>query len=103
MTARIIGGKALSIRLREEFRQRVGRLAGQGVVPGLVVIRIGDDPASRIYVGNKIKACEECGGASFQQVLAADASEADVLACIRQTCASPEMGKYRPLRPFAGA
>lgn len=89
MTARIIDGKALSIRLREEFRQRAGRLIDQGITPGLAVIQVGDDPASKIYVGNKIKACEECGVSSFQQSLNADASEADVLSCIRQLNTDP--------------
>lgn len=89
MAARIIDGKALSRRLREEFRVRVGKLAMQGVVPGLAVILVGDNPASRVYVGNKVKACAECGVASFHQALPAEASEADVLACIHRLNADP--------------
>ncbi len=102
MTARIIDGKALSARLRAEFRQRVGRLVDQGVIPGLAVIRVGDDPASRIYVGNKVKACEECGVASFQQALAADASEADVLAGIRQFNTDPAIHGILVQLPLPG-
>ncbi|MHB1229160.1 MAG: bifunctional methylenetetrahydrofolate dehydrogenase/methenyltetrahydrofolate cyclohydrolase FolD [Halothiobacillus sp.] len=102
MTARIIDGKALSARLRAEFRQRVGRLVDQGVIPGLAVIRVGDDPASRIYVGNKVKACEECGVASFQQAFAADASETDVLAGIRQFNADPAIHGILVQLPLPG-
>ncbi|MDP1892743.1 MAG: tetrahydrofolate dehydrogenase/cyclohydrolase catalytic domain-containing protein, partial [Hydrogenophaga sp.] len=61
MTAQIIDGKALSQRLRVGFRERVERLKARGVSPGLAVVLVGDNPASRVYVGNKIKACEECG------------------------------------------
>nr|MBL8412713.1 bifunctional methylenetetrahydrofolate dehydrogenase/methenyltetrahydrofolate cyclohydrolase FolD [Dechloromonas sp.] len=89
MAARIIDGKALSRRLREEFRGRVGKLATQGVVPGLAVILVGDNPASRVYVGNKVKACAECGVASFHHALPAEASEAEVLACIDRLNADP--------------
>ena len=56
MTAQIIDGKALSKQLRVGFRERVGRLVEQGVRPGLAVILVGDNPASRVYVGNKVKA-----------------------------------------------
>ena len=84
MTAKIIDGKALSLRLREAFRVRVRNLEKQGVTPGLAVILVGDNPASRVYVGNKVKACAECGIASFHHALAADTSEADVLTLIEQ-------------------
>jgi methylenetetrahydrofolate dehydrogenase (NADP+) / methenyltetrahydrofolate cyclohydrolase len=82
MAAQIIDGKALSKRLREGFRLRVGKLVEQGVTPGLAVILVGDNPASRVYVGNKVKACAECGVTSFHHAFPADASEADVLASI---------------------
>ena len=80
MTAQIIDGKALSRRLRVGFRERVERLKERGVSPGLAVILVGDNPASRVYVGNKIKACEECGVRSLHVALAADVSEVEVLA-----------------------
>jgi len=69
MTAQIIDGKALSKQLRVGFRERVGRLVEQGVRPGLAVILVGDNPASRVYVGNKVKACEECGVRSVHVAL----------------------------------
>lgn len=83
MTAQIIDGKAISKRLRVGFRERVGRLVEQGVTPGLAVICIGDNPASKVYVGNKIKACEECGVVSFHHAFPDDATEADVLSDIK--------------------
>lgn len=84
MTAQIIDGKALSKRLRVGFRERVERLKERGVSPGLAVILVGDNPASRVYVGNKIKACEECGVRSLHVALAADVSEVEVLATIQR-------------------
>lgn len=84
MTAQIIDGKALSKRLRVGFRERVGKLVEQGVSPGLAVICIGDNPASKVYVGNKIKACEECGVVSFHHAFPADVSEAEVLSDIKR-------------------
>jgi len=84
MVARIIDGKALSKQLRVGFRERVARLVEQGVQPGLAVILVGDSAASKVYVGNKIKACEECGVRSLHIALPADASEAEVLATIER-------------------
>ena len=61
MTARLIDGTALAASLRGALAQRVAALAEQGHRPGLAVILVGDDPASRVYVRNKIKACHEAG------------------------------------------
>jgi methylenetetrahydrofolate dehydrogenase (NADP+)/methenyltetrahydrofolate cyclohydrolase len=91
VTAQIIDGKALSKRLREGFRERVDHLADQGVQPGLAVILVGDNPASRVYVGNKIKACEECGVRSFHIALPADTPQAEVLATIARLNADPAL------------
>ena len=57
----ILDGKGLAARIRGEVREKVSRLAQRGVHPGLAVILAGDDPASRVYVRNKIRACEETG------------------------------------------
>lgn len=89
MAAQIIDGKALSKRLREEYRRRVDKLLAQGIAPGLAVILVGDNPASRVYVANKVKACAECGVASFHHALPADASESEVLDRIRQLNGDP--------------
>ena len=84
MTARIIDGKALAKRLREEFKTRLERLKASGIAPGLAVILIGDNPASQLYVGNKVKACVECGVRSFRYSLPADVPEAETLALIER-------------------
>ncbi len=89
MTARIIDGKALSKQLREGFKARVATLVEQGVTPGLAVILVGDNPASRVYVGNKVKACEECGVRSFHLALPGDTPQAEVLATIARLNADP--------------
>ena len=61
MTAQIIDGKALAAQVRTEVTQRVAALKAQGVTPGLAVILVGDNPASQVYVRNKVKACTDCG------------------------------------------
>jgi methylenetetrahydrofolate dehydrogenase (NADP+)/methenyltetrahydrofolate cyclohydrolase len=89
MTAKIIDGKALAKSLRLKFRDRVAALREKGVQPGLAVILVGENPASKVYVGNKVKACEECGVVSFHHALPADTAEADVLALIRKLNGDP--------------
>ena len=91
MAAHIIDGKALSKQLRVGFRERVQHLKARGVSPGLAVILVGDNPASRVYVGNKVKACEECGVRSLHIALAADVSEAEVLATIQRLNDDPSI------------
>ncbi len=66
MTARLIDGKALAQTIRAGFAREVDRLAAHGVQPGLAVILVGDDPASAVYVRNKVKACADAG---FRSVL----------------------------------
>ena len=58
VSARIVDGKALGIKIQEEVFERVSSLKGQGVVPHLAVVIAGDDPASHVYVRNKERACE---------------------------------------------
>jgi len=58
VTARLIDGKAIAAGYREEFAVRVARLRDAGVTPGLAVVIVGDDPASKVYVRNKALACE---------------------------------------------
>jgi len=61
MTAKILDGNALSATLRESLRERAAALAAQGCKPGLAVLLVGENPASQVYVRNKIKACETVG------------------------------------------
>ena len=89
MTAQIIDGKALSRQLREGFKTRVAALLEQGLTPVLAVILIGDNPASRVYVGNKVKACEECGVRSFHIALPDHTPQAELLATIARLNADP--------------
>ena len=83
MTAQIIDGKALSRTLRQKFKLQADHLRRKGIVPGLAVVLVGDNAASRVYVGNKIKACEECGIRSTTHQLAAHVGEAELLALIQ--------------------
>ena len=57
----IIDGKAVSAAVKDRVKAECDALKAKGVVPGLAVIIVGDDPASQVYVRNKERACEECG------------------------------------------
>lgn len=83
MTARIIDGRKAAAALRDELRDRTAVLrARTGVVPGLAVILVGDDPASSIYVASKIRACEQVGIRSMTHRLPASVTNADLLRLI---------------------
>jgi methylenetetrahydrofolate dehydrogenase (NADP+)/methenyltetrahydrofolate cyclohydrolase len=79
MAARIIDGKALAAELRAALKPAVAALAARGARPGLAAIVVGDDAASRVYVRNKIRACEETGVRSESHALPAQASEQAIL------------------------
>jgi methylenetetrahydrofolate dehydrogenase (NADP+)/methenyltetrahydrofolate cyclohydrolase len=83
MTAQIIDGKALAAQVRTEVTQRVAALKAQGVTPGLAVILVGDNPASQVYVRNKVKACTDCGMHSVLEKYGADMTEAALLARVQ--------------------
>src|SRR3990172_3669189 len=82
MPALIIDGKQLAQNLRAEWKLRADRLKAAGIAPGLAVVMIGDNPASQIYVRNKIKACREIGIRSEEHALVTDSTLAAVLALI---------------------
>ena len=84
MTARIIDGKAIAAELRGRVAAEARRLAERGIVPGLAVVLVGDDPASEVYVRNKSKAVEEAGMRSFDHRLPAAVSETDLLALVQR-------------------
>lgn len=75
MSAEIIDGKAIALKVREHSKQRADALKAKGVLPGLAVIIVGDNPASRVYVRNKVKACHDLGLHSEMIELPEDASE----------------------------
>ncbi len=76
MSAQIIDGKAISAAVKEQVRAEVER---DKLNVGLAVVIVGDDPASRVYVNNKKKACELCGIKSFEYALPAETSEKELL------------------------
>ena len=79
---KIIDGKAIAADIREEIAADVVALKEQGVTPGLAVVLVGDDPASRVYVTMKEKACEQAGIFSDEHKLPAETTEAQLLALI---------------------
>ena len=80
MTAQLIDGNALSRQLRAEVATRTSTLKSRGITPGLAVILVGDNPASQVYVRNKVKACEDVGFHSVLEKYEATLTEAELLA-----------------------
>lgn len=91
MSAIKMDGKALSAKVRGKILEETQSLKAQGIVPGLAVILVGDDPASEIYVRNKEKACTECGFYSEKHVLPASATEQELIALIHTLNESPKI------------
>ena len=90
MSAQLIDGKASAQRLRERVKTAAAALAERhGRVPGLAVVLVGDDPASQVYVGNKVRQTREAGMVSVEHRLPADSAEADVLALVERLNADP--------------
>ncbi|MGH7560386.1 MAG: bifunctional 5,10-methylenetetrahydrofolate dehydrogenase/5,10-methenyltetrahydrofolate cyclohydrolase [Gemmatimonadales bacterium] len=89
MTARILDGAAIADRIRAEVAREAAALAARGTKPGLAVILVGDDPASRLYVRNKGRACEEAGMHSETIRLPASTSEAELLHVVDRLNADP--------------
>ena len=74
----------MSQRIKDELKNEVAELKNKGICPGLAVIIVGDDPASRVYVNNKKKACEEIGILSEEYALSAETSEEELLSLIEK-------------------
>lgn len=89
MTAQLIDGNALSRQLRSEVAQRAAALTASGHQPGLAVILVGEDPASAVYVRNKVKACEDSGVRSIFEKYDAGLTEAALLARIEALNTDP--------------
>jgi methylenetetrahydrofolate dehydrogenase (NADP+) / methenyltetrahydrofolate cyclohydrolase len=89
MTAKIIDGTALSQQIRSQVAVRAAALAARGVKPGLAVILVGDDPASAVYVRNKVKACHDSGVHSVLERYDASTSQQALLARIAALNADP--------------
>ena len=82
--AKLIDGKVISAAVKAEVAKEVAKLKEQGITPGLAVIIVGEDPASKVYVANKEKACEAIGMASFKYALPEDTTEEELLKLIKE-------------------
>jgi len=89
--AQIIDGKAIAAKIRGEIANDVKLLASQEVQPGLAVVLVGEDPASKVYVSMKEKACQDVGIFSDEHKLPAETSEADLLALIDRLNNDPKI------------
>ena len=102
MSAEIIDGKAIAATVRSEVAERVRALSARGVKPGLAFVLVGDDPASKIYVGAKQKASAEVGMHSVRVDLPADISELDLLAEIEALNRDPAIHGFLVQLPLPG-
>jgi methylenetetrahydrofolate dehydrogenase (NADP+)/methenyltetrahydrofolate cyclohydrolase len=102
VTALKLDGLAAAAAIKAELHDRVDVLRGQGVVPGLGTLLVGDDPASRSYVAGKHRDCAEVGIESIRVDLPATASREDVLAAVRDLNAAPEVTGYIVQLPLPG-
>lgn len=91
MMAQLLDGNALSRSLRDALTRRVAALTRRGVVPGLAVVMVGDNPASQVYVRNKIRACEAAGIRSRLVRLAADVEPRELIAHVAALNADASM------------
>ncbi len=92
MTAEIISGKAVAEAMREEFKVQVDELKDKhGITPGLAVVLVGEDPASKVYVKNKGIACEKVGINSYEYRKPADLSEEDLLKLVEELNNDPKV------------
>lgn len=90
--AKIINGKEVSKNVREDVKRETEELkAKNGIVPGLAVVIVGDDPASRVYVNNKKKACAEVGFKSEEYALPAETTQEELLSLVKKLNRTPEI------------
>ncbi len=94
MAAEILDGKALAASIKQELAVRTAALKAKGITPGLGTVLVGDDPGSHSYVGGKHRDCQEVGINSIRVDLPADASQADVLAAIKDLNNAKECTGY---------
>ena len=89
MTAQLIDGNAVSKQLRTDIALRTAALKAKGIMPGLAVILVGGDPASQVYVGKKVEACQQAGLHSVLEKYEASLTEADLLARVHALNSDP--------------
>ena len=102
MSAKIIDGKQVAARCREELKQQVAALRARGIIPGLAVILVGEDPASQVYVRNKHRACEDLGIHSEQYTLPADTDRQTLLDLITELNGREEIDGILVQLPLPG-
>ena len=103
MSATIIDGKAFAAKVRAQVAEHVARLKEeQGIIPGLAVVLVGEDPASQVYVRSKGKQTVEVGMKSYEHKLDADTSEADLLALIDKLNTDPAVHGILVQLPLPG-
>lgn len=89
--AKIIDGKAVSASVKEAVAKEAAALKEKGVSVGLAVVIVGDNPASRVYVNNKKKACAACGIESFEYALPEETAETELLELVEALNADPKV------------
>ena len=99
MTATVLNGTATLAEIKRELTERVRDLGARGLIPGLGTILVGDDPASRWYVGAKHRDCAEIGVASIRRDLPATATQAEVEAVIDELNADPACTAFLVQQP----
>ncbi|MBR5371116.1 MAG: bifunctional methylenetetrahydrofolate dehydrogenase/methenyltetrahydrofolate cyclohydrolase FolD [Oscillospiraceae bacterium] len=82
--AKIIDGKVIAANVKKQVREEVEKLIAEGKQPGLAVVLVGNNPASRVYVSNKEKDCAECGFKSYEYALPEETTEAQLLELVDQ-------------------
>jgi len=103
MSAQILDGKALAASIKKDLAARTVALKAKGITPGLGTVLVGDDPGSHSYVGGKHRDCQEVGINSIRVDLPASATQADVLAAIRDLNAAKECTGYIVQLPLPSA
>ncbi len=89
--AKLIDGKIISAAVKAQVREETEALKQQGITPGLAVIIVGEDPASKVYVANKEKACEQMGFASFKYALPETTTQEELLALVKELNENPNV------------
>lgn len=102
MSATIIDGRAAAERLRHRIAARTALLRSQGLIPGLAVVLVGNDPASQIYVSSKTRQAQEAGIRHFDHRLPVTASTAELIALVQQLNANPDVHGILVQLPLPG-
>ncbi len=102
MTAKLILGKEVSEEIYGELRQRIDALKARGVVPGLAVVLVGDDPASQVYVRKKGEMCEQLGMRSETIIMPAETTQEELLAKVAELNSDPGIHGYLVQLPLPG-